>query len=150
MSDHNHQALQNHILSLSNSDNWSIARAEWIPGIVIYNPLGTHCPCGVAINDMCYLHNIENKKETFIGNVCINNFMEIPVEKSLFDGIRRIKEDLEANTNAALTRYCHEQSIINDWECEFLLNTNLKRKPTEKQLQKQIQINTKILREVVA
>jgi len=149
MSDHNQLALQTHILALSTSDNWTLARQEWVFSAATYHLTYTNCPCGVQIREMCYIHNIENNNETYIGNVCVNQFMSISVENALFDGIKRIQADIEANANPALIRYCYQIEVLKEHEYQFLMNVCLKRKFSDKQLQWKKVLNQKILNEVI-
>ena len=146
MSDHSIQVLQNHILSRSESSIWQIALTEWIPSGVSY--YWNTCPCGVAIKENIFLYNTHTQQETHVGNVCIEHFSHIHVDDSVFDGIKRIQDDIRANTNVALTKHCHQHEILNEKEAEFLFNTALSRKLSEKQLAWKEKLNTRILKEL--
>lgn len=47
-----------------------------------------------------------NGNETYVGNVCINRFIQIDTG-NLFDGLKRIAKDLTANANRHLVEHAY-------------------------------------------
>ena len=147
MSDHSFAALIDHIVVRSVSDNWAIAKTEWVFSGALYHPSYTHCPCGVLIKEQVFIHNVHNDKNTYIGNVCIGNFLT--VDNKLFAGIKRIHKDPNKNVNPALAEYAYANRIINRWEYTFLMNTCRKRKLSIRQMNTKTELNSRILKRVI-
>lgn len=106
------------------------------------------CPCGQEIKEHCYIENKKNGNKTYVGNVCINRFLEISTG-TLFDGLKRIRNDISANPNQALIEYANDKGYLFDKEYEFLISTMKKRNLTDKQKSWKEKINHRILNEVV-
>lgn len=146
--EHNFERLKAHILPLSVSDNFQLAKAEWtLVGIEVSEEFD-HCPCGQQIKEHCYLRNRLNGNTTYVGNVCVNNFVGIETG-NLFAGLKRIANDIEANANEDLIEHAHRFGYIYEPEYKFLLETRFKRKLSAKQLAWKKKINRRIINKTV-
>ncbi len=148
--EHNRQALIEHILPLSQSQNFPAACKEWIFVTAHISEEVDNCPCGQAIKELCYIENRLTRHQTYVGNVCVNRFMGIDTG-NLFDGLRRIARDINANANADVIAYAWERKFIRDpKEHGFLLGIRNKRKATAAQAAWRADINRRILQQVVS
>lgn len=142
--DSSFERLKTHILSLSKSDAFSVAKAEWkLVGVQI-NYDFDNCPCGQRIKELCFIQNQSNGKKTYVGNVCVNQFIGIETG-GLFDGLRRIALDYSANANQDLINHAYNLGYIHESEYNFLVQTRLKRKLSSKQLAWKQKINLRII-----
>lgn len=145
---HNFVKLRNHILGLSQSDNWDNAKHEWkLVRVEIHNNLACNCPCGQAINELCYLENEFTKAETYVGNVCVNRFLEIDTG-NLFDGLKRILKDTANHPNDDVIDYAAENGYLHETELKFLYSIQKKRNLSEKQTAWLKKINWRIINKV--
>lgn len=145
---HNLELLSAHILPLSVAKSFALARAEWVLDFVEISDQFDSCPCGQSIKEHCYIRNTLTGAETYVGNVCVNRFLGIDTG-SLFDGLKRIKANPQANANLALIRYAESKGYLFDKEPEFLRATVLKRALTSKQKDWKEKINRRILNQTV-
>lgn len=148
MESHNFERLKEHILSLSVSKNFEVAKTEWSLHSIEVSEEMDSCPCGQDIKEHCYIENNKNGNTTYVGNVCINRFLNISTG-TLFDGLKRIKKDIYANPNLALIEYAKSKGYLFDKDYDFLIGTMKKRNLSDKQRQWKEKINNRILREVV-
>lgn len=148
MESHNFERLKEHILSLSVSKNFEVAKTEWSLHSIEVSEEMDSCPCGQDIKEHCYIENNKNGNTTYVGNVCINRFLNISTG-TLFDGLKRIKKDIYANPNLALIEYANSKGYLFDKDYNFLIGTMKKRNLSDKQRQWKEKINNRILREVV-
>ena len=133
MENHNFERLKEHILSLSVSKNFEVAKTEWkLHSIEVTEELDS-CPCGQDIKEHCYIENKKNGNRTYVGNKCIN----------------RIKENIYANPNLALIEYANDKGYLYDKEYDFLVDTMKKRNLSDKQKLWKEKINNRILKEIV-
>ena len=146
--EHNFERLKEHILPLSRSQVFDLARREWKLVRIEISEEIDYCPCGQEIREHCFIHNGETGETTFVGNVCINRFIGIDTG-TLFDGLKRIRRDLAANANEALIRHAQEAGYLYEKEFDFLMDTARKRKLSEKQLAWKKKINRRILEKIV-
>ena len=145
----NRERLEEHIIALSEADDFNTARVEWSLVYIEYHEEWDNCPCGKDIKELCHICNERNGNTTYVGNVCIKNFMGIDTG-NLFDGLRRIIENPEANANEDLIRYAKRMGFLyDDKEYNFLMQTKNKRKLTAKQLSWKLKINRRILNKIV-
>ena len=140
--------LTEEIITRSVADKWWTAKKEWRlesiefadrdePGV---------CLCGHRpIIELCFLRNRENGNQTMIGNCCVKKFLKLGSQK-VFAAIRRIAEDPERAVNAETIALAVERGWINDWERRFLTDTMRKRRLSQSQRGKRLQINKKLLR----
>lgn len=141
--EHNFERLKAHILPLSQSGLFDVARTEWDLVSVEITEDVDHCPCGQEIKEHCYITNRITGNSTYVGNVCINRFIRIDTG-NLFDGLKRIAKDPYANANLDVIEHGLKMGYIYDTEYEFLVRTRLKRKLSEKQLEWKRKINRRI------
>jgi hypothetical protein len=74
---HNFDNLKDHILPLSNSDDFQSANNEWkLIGVEIQEEWDS-CPCRQRIKERCHIENQLNRNRTYVGNVCLNQFIGI-------------------------------------------------------------------------
>lgn len=106
------------------------------------------CPCGKSIKEHCYIKNRLNDMETYVENVCINQFLEIETG-NLFGGLKRLRDDPEANANEAVIEYARRNGFIREREYQFLHDTKRKRKLSSRQLSWKRKINWRILNKML-
>lgn len=147
----NFEALKSHILPLSSAQNFQEARTEWRLVAVEISEELDECPCGQPIKEHCYIRNHITGHQTYVGNICVNRFIGIDTG-TLFDGLRRIAQDIQANPNLAVIAYAEEHGYLFEQhgeptEANFLRRTVLKHKRTHssKQLAWKEKINRRIL-----
>lgn len=148
MENHNFERLKEHILSLSVSKNFEVAKTEWSLHSIEVSEEMDFCPCGQDIKEHCYIEYKKNGNTTYVGNVCINRFLNISTG-TLFEGLKRIKKNIHANPNLALIEYANDKGYLYDKEYDFLVDTMKKRNLSEKQRLWKEKINNRILKEVV-
>ncbi|MFG0598404.1 hypothetical protein ACF8OH_27140 [Delftia sp. WSY_9] len=149
---HNFELLKAHILPLSMASTFGEAKREWSLVAVEISDEWDQCPCGQAIKEHCYIKNKITGNETYVGNVCVNNFLGIDTG-TLFDGLKRIAEDPQANPNLAVIAYAEERGYLYERdgetaEADFLRRTVRKHQKTHsaKQLAWKEKINRRILK----
>lgn len=146
--EHNLERLKAHILPLSHSDRFEVARTEWdLVGVEITEEFD-NCPCGQEIKEHCYITNRITVESTYVGNVCINRFIGIDTG-TLFDGLKRISKDPCANANLDVIEHGRQLGFIYDSEYKFLVETRLKRKLSPKQREWKRKINRRITQQIV-
>lgn len=148
MDGNNFEKLKAHILTRSIAQDFNAARTEWDLLFVEISDEPDHCPCGQQILEHCYIRNRLTRQETYVGNVCINRFLNIDTG-NLFDGLKRIRDDQSANANEAVIEYAQKNGFLFENEYRFLHSTKLKRKPTGRQLAWKIKINQRIISRTV-
>jgi len=148
MTTHNFERLKEHILPLSQAATFEVARAEWVLESVEVSEEFDHCPCGQEIKEHCYLRNKVTGRRTYVGNVCVNRFIGIDTG-TLFDGLKRIRDNTRANANLAVISYAEERGYLFDKEPAFLRSTVKKRDLSESQLAWKEKINRRILNQTV-
>jgi len=149
MTFHNKQRLASHIIPLSVANTFDQARQEWDLVAVEISEEWDNCPCGQDIKEHCYIRNRVNGSTTYVGNVCINRFIQIDTG-NLFDGLRRIAKDDTANVNHDLIEHAYRMGYLyNDKEYRFLKQTALKRNLTAAQISWKRKINRRILSQTV-
>lgn len=151
MSDtHNFRKLKAHILSLSAADNFDDAKAEWLLDRVCVTDEFGRCPCGKKIKEHCYLKNDRNGNTTWVGNVCVHQFMDIDAG-TLFDGLRRVRANNSARPNIMLIEYASVRGyLFGQNEYKFLTDISGKRrKLSERQLHWLQKINRRIVQSIV-
>src|SRR5882757_6218198 len=124
--EHNFEQLRAHILGLSQARNFDHARRECDLVAIEITEEFDHCPCGQQIKEHCYIRNRLNGNGTYVGNICINRFMGIDTG-TLFDGLKRIAQNANANANEAVIEYARNSGYLHEKEYDFLMHTRLKR-----------------------
>jgi hypothetical protein len=149
MEGHNFERLKAHILPLSVSQVFNVARTEWSLIAVEISDEFDSCPCGQDIKEHCYIRNRLTGKKTYVGNVCINRFIQIDTG-NLFEGLKRIARDLKANANSDLVEHAYRMGYLYDEkEYTFLKQMTRKRKFSEKQMAWKAKINRRIVNQTV-
>lgn len=149
MENHNFERLKAHILQLSVASEFDQARLEWELQAVEISEEFDQCPCGKDIKEHCYILNNKNGNKTYVGNVCINQFLRIDTG-NLFDGLRRITLNPSANANADLIEYAWENGyLFGENEYSFLKRTMKMRKLSADQISWKRKINNRILKGTV-
>ncbi len=141
--------LFDEILSLSESQDWDIARMEWeLTGITIEQ--NETCLCGHhPISELCHIRNVENGTTTFVGNHCINKFREDLEMSAVFNAVKKVKKNPTASLSSKAVEYFRERGWLNDWEFKFYLDVFRRRtKMSEKQWMHKQRINEKILSKI--
>lgn len=141
---HNFERLKAHILPLSQAPTFEAARSEWVLDSIEVSDEFDSCPCGQDIKEHCYLRNTVTGHQTYVGNVCVNRFIGIDTG-TLFDGLRRIKENPAANPNLAVIAYAESKGFLFDREPQFLRSTVRKRILSSAQKAWKEKINRRIL-----
>lgn len=148
MSEHSFEQLKAHIIPLSEASNFHEAKKEWVLIGVEISEEFDYCPCGQEIKEHCYIKNQLNKNTTYVGNVCINQFIGIDTG-NLFDGLKRVINDKSANPNEDLIEHAYRFGYIYEGEYKFLMETRHKRKLSDKQLAWKRKINYRIANRTV-
>ena len=146
---HTFERLRAHILPLSVSKDFNTARLEWkLAGVELHEDWD-NCPCGQSIKELCHIENQRNGNKAYVGNVCINNFIGIETG-NLFEGLKRIAQDQQANANEDLILHSYRLGYLYDEkEYKFLMETRHKRKFSSAQLAWKQKINRRILNQTV-
>lgn len=133
------------IIARSAADNWEEAKREWDLVEIYREDEPLTCLCGhTPIIEICILRNQLNAGTAIVGNVCVNRFLGIESER-IFEGLRRIHREPDKGLNAAATLYAFEKRWISKWEKDFSIDTNKKRKLSERQEAKRREINRRVL-----
>lgn len=149
MDGHNFERLKIHILKHSVSDDFDVARLEWSLAAVEVTEEFDQCPCGQDIKEHCYIRNRLNGNQTYVGNVCINRFLQINTG-NLFEGLKRIAGDLKANANHDLIEHAWKMGYLyGEKEYSFLLQTMRSRKLSTGQMAWKEKINRRIVQQTV-
>ena len=139
------QQLSYEITKLSHNVTWELAKDEWKlhTVYVAHNP--ETCTCGhFPIKEICTLRNKINGFYINVGNCCVKKFMGLPSDL-IFQAVKRVTSDNSKSLNTEALQYAKDKGWINDWEMWFYLNTMTKRKLTEKQKAKKLQVNQLVL-----
>lgn len=149
MDGHNFERLKAHILKHSVSDDFDVARREWSLAAIEVTEEFDSCPCGQDIKEHCYIRNRLNDNQTYVGNVCINRFLQINTG-NLFEGLKRIAGDLKANANHDLIEHAWKMGYLyGEKEYSFLLQTMRSRKLSPSQMAWKEKINRRIVQQTV-
>lgn len=143
-----HFDLAQKIIQLSVADTWDEAKLEWSLLDVFKEEEPDTCLCGkFPILENCILRNRLNHRKVVVGNVCVKKFLGLPSDR-IFQAINRISKGNTKALNAEAISHAYEKGWINDWERKFYLDTMRKRTLSTGQLEKRIEINTKLLKNV--
>lgn len=105
--------LEEHIIALSESKDFNLAKKEWEHLESIWDNSGNvSCPCGQSIKEVCYIQNKINNIKTYVGNVCVNRFMDIDTDKKLFARLKIITLDPSKTPNQSLFDYALEKGYL--------------------------------------
>ncbi|MEJ5174583.1 hypothetical protein [Erwinia sp. MYb416] len=148
MGNYCYEKLKGHILSLSESDDFEVAKREWVLNSIEISEKEAYCPCGQKIKEHCFITNKLNNNATCVGSICMHKFLEIPT-RTLFLGLRKIKKNTSSNANLSLIEYAKEKGFIYNNEYVFLVSTINKKNLSGRQLNWKVRINTRILNETI-
>ena len=145
--------LKDHILPQSQSQDWETAKSEWEFDTVEFHDRDegpTNCPCSHEIYEMCWIENTMTHQRTYVGNVCVNRFMDIDTVP-LVSGLKRIKKDVSARISKNVIEYAWRKGYLwGNEEKSFLLSIAQKqnRRLTEKQLAWKQKIRRRIIKQI--
>jgi len=106
------------------------------------------CLCNhFPIIEICTIGNSRNGNLARIGNHCVKKFLGLP-SNIIFQAIKRVRKDVKKSLNEETLVHYFEKGIINEWEKKFYLGAMNKRLLTDKQWNKKVEINTKIIRKI--
>jgi hypothetical protein len=149
MASPNFEQLKAHILPLSVAKSFDLARREWDLVAIEISEEWDNCPCGQEIKEHCYIRNRSNGNTTYVGNVCINRFIQIDTG-NLFEGLKRIAKDDSANANHDLIEHAYRMGYLySEREYRFLKQAALKRNLSPAQLEWKRKINRRILSQTI-
>lgn len=140
--------LATEITNLSESINWDSAKLEWdLKSIYIaYHP--ESCLCGhYPISEVCLIINRKNKKTVRVGNCCVKKFLKLGSDK-IFRSIKNVQKDISKSLNVETIDFAYKKKWIDEWQKNFYKNIWIKRKLTDKQRNKKIDVNKRILYEL--
>lgn len=137
----NRKRLMREIIDLSVAKNWGDAKREWDYLYIVDNLDMDNCLCGVEIRYLHYIQNRLNKKITFVGSKCIEQF-----GNEFLTGSSGICERLarKMRLTEAQVLLCRERDYLDDYQYEFYLDCRLKRVLTENQERLFNKIHSKI------
>jgi len=139
------ETLKTQIISHSVAQDWDSARREWVLQSIMMSDSPDVCLCGHnPIFELCYIANGTTGAVVIVGNRCVQQFLGLP-SKNLFAGLKRIKVNAVKSMNRALIEYARGKGWLDDWEYGFCVDTMRKRKLTELQNGKRVEINRKVL-----
>lgn len=137
------------IIALSDADTWEQAKLEWVLDGVYKEDESDTCLCGhFPIIEICELRNRFNNHTAIVGNCCVKKFLGLPSDK-IFQAVSRVERDREKSLNAETIKHAYRQGWINEWEIKFYIDIIRKRNLSDKQLEKKIQINNRVLRQII-
>ena len=137
--------LTEEIIERSVSDSWDVAKFEWALQEVYEVDVPETCLCGhFPIIELCVLKNRLNDNSATVGNCCVKKFIGLPSDK-IFQAVKRVRKDEEKSLNVEAIEHAHYRGWINNWEKDFYIDIMRKRKLSERQWDKKIQINEKVL-----
>jgi hypothetical protein len=133
------------IIDNSEIKQWDKAKLEWELSEVWYSQSPDSCACGYfPINEICEIVNVKNKNALTVGNCCVKKFIGLSSDL-IFQAKNRVTKDNEKSFNIETIDFAHKKGWINNWEYEFYADIMRKRKFSDKQLSKKVQINIKVL-----
>lgn len=140
----NFERLQEAILAKSeNKDDWEIAKEEWFYDHSFFDRQGRTCPCGQHnIVEICVIENQINSTTLKIGNHCVKQFKDDPVDIVGF-AQKRIGNDITSNIGKVTMHHFHKRGVLNDTDVEFYSN---KIKPNIHHKVSRIAANYKVIR----
>lgn len=141
--------LTEEIIKLSNASVWDLAKLEWVLDRVYWEDTPDTCLCGhFPIKEICIIRNNGNQNTATVGNCCVKKFIGLPSDK-IFQAIKRVQKDIEKSLNVEAVEHAHSKGWINTWERDFYVDIMRKRKLSEKQLAKKVQVNRKAISNIV-
>lgn len=137
--------LTEEIINRSQSKVWDIAKLEWSLYQIYEADEPETCLCGhFPILEICTLKNKLNGQFATVGNCCVKKFIGLP-SNLIFQAVKRVRKDNQKSLNAEAIQHAYEKGWINEWEYKFSIDTMRKRNLSQKQLQKRMKVNEKML-----
>ena len=137
--------LTQEILARSVARSWPDAKLEWELREVYEAAEAETCLCGhFPIIDLCVLGNRVNGRTATVGNCCARKFLGLPSDE-IFRALKRVGRDPTRSLTAEAIGHAFGIGWINEWERDFYLDIAGRRKLSEKQIAKRIQINRKVI-----
>lgn len=144
-----HYKLFKEIIKLSVANKWEDVKKEWVLDHIYSAMQAQTCLCGhFPIIEICVIKNIKNNEQALVGNCCINKFLGIGSNK-IFSALKKIRKDIHRSVNKDLISFAYDKKIVNSWEKKFYISIWRKRNLSDNQMKKKVQINKKLLRELV-
>jgi hypothetical protein len=142
---HNFARLRAAILKFSKATDWETARKEWALRTIYDADEPDTCLCGhYPIIEICEIENRVTGERTDVGNICIKRFLGFRSDL-IFQALKRVRKDISKSLNADAAAFFRERGAVNDWEYEFLQDTQRKRDLSDRQMATRIAINQKVL-----
>lgn len=133
------------IIELSDADTWDEAKLEWDLAEIYHQEEPDTCLCGHdPIKEVCILINRQNENSAIVGNVCVKKFLGLPSDQ-IFQAARRIGKDQTKALNAEAIQHAYSRNWIDKWKRDFYFDTMRRKKVSEKQVDKRIEINRLVL-----
>lgn len=115
-------AFQKEILSMSESDIWFFAKAEWLFDHAYFDK--GYCICGQPIVEHCVIRNTKTDATAVVGNECVKMFggaKGMPDTAKLFQAMHKLaKNGLEVNPGKYTLSASLSQGWITSSEFEFM------------------------------
>jgi len=140
--------LELEIVQLSKSDCFELARKEWKLSRIEKQQALDSCLCGQVIKELCYITNQINGNTVYVGNVCVNKFMQIDTG-TMFNGLNRIMKDSTANPSEDLVNHALELGILKSNEARFLRSLVGRSKLSAKQQNWKKSLNLRMVHSLV-
>lgn len=139
--------LEQPIIALSESKVWRTAKLEWQLTNIHFALKPKTCLCGkYPIKELCEITNKMNGKEAIVGNCCIKQFMQEIPSNLIIQCIKRILKNLTSNMNSETLEFANFKGWLTEWEYNFYLDISLQRNLTDKQLNRKLEINNKVIK----
>ena len=145
MEETNQYQLTREIIARSSAKTWDEAKLEWELFSIFHQTEPDTCLCGhFPILELCVLRNRINGNEAVVGNVCVKKFLGLPSDL-IFQAVARVSKDISRALNAEAIDHAYRRGWINNWEKDFCFDTMRKRVLSDKQADKRVQINRKVM-----
>jgi hypothetical protein len=133
------------IIKLSKSNKWDVVKLEWGLSEVYEEDEPNTCLCGhFPIIEMCVLKNKINGNLAAVGNCCVKKFIGLPSDR-IFQAVKRVRKNNKRSLNAETIEHAFTKGWINTWERDFYLDIMHKRKLSDKQALKKLQVNERLM-----
>jgi len=143
---HNEAKFKAAIISLSNSELWDEAKAEWRLHFVYDDPTDRSCECDHSpIHQICVIQNRKNSNITEVGNVCVRRFLRL-LSNRIFAVIRRVRGEIRNSLNPKALELFRERGVISSTEeAEYNEYWRKRTTLTEAQWAQKLDINRRVL-----
>lgn len=136
-----HAKLEERILSMSRSREWSQAILEWELAEASESAEPGTCLCGHhPIHDLCELANKATGARALLGNCCAKKFMGLPSD-ALFSSLRRLRADPAKTLAEEALSHALSKGWIAPVELALYHAASRKARPTEAMMAKKLEVN---------